>query len=310
MYAGDVVVGQIDTWTFNTNDTAYDAARTQLLDFDAGDLIEIKQSSSRHQTITLTSTPTSSFNIVTVNGRADRGTSSQVPSPFADVTITLTPGPLQGVDYTARAAADAAQADIDTHEASTHNTDANARTAAAAAHAAANTAQGDIDSHEANHPSGGGDDAYEWATEGNTDAIPADKLTNAPSGAPTLTEVASAMVGDADTSSLVIGDTQTGVAIRGAWNSGTYWAFMLDIQWELQDMLDVLDYSVAAIMPIRRRIATNSLNIPFVFDEHSTGFEWAAEAGLLTFKSDNSVTLGSTTDALRAGARVKLYGMS
>ena len=108
----------------------------------------------------------------------------------------------------------------------------------------------------------------DWAESDNDDAIPADKLVNAPGGgsAPTLTEVASVMVGDADTSSLVIGDTQTGVAIRDAWNSGTYWAFMLDIQWELQDMLDVLDYSVAAIMPIRRQIATNSLNIPFVFD--------------------------------------------
>ena len=48
------------------------------------------------------------------------------------------------------------------------------------ARAEARAAQTDIDEHEANHPAG--DDAFDWATEGNADAIPVDKLGNAPAG--------------------------------------------------------------------------------------------------------------------------------
>ena len=48
----------------------------------------------------------------------------------------------------------------------------------ATARAAAAAAQAEIEDHEANHPSGGGtgDDAAPWAEQGNTDLIPAAKF--------------------------------------------------------------------------------------------------------------------------------------
>ena len=49
----------------------------------------------------------------------------------------------------ARDAAASAQADVDAHEASPHNTDTTARAAAATAKGAADTAQADLDAHEA-----------------------------------------------------------------------------------------------------------------------------------------------------------------
>ena len=54
-----------------------------------------------------------------------------------------------GADQTARDAAATAQADLDAHEASTHNTDQTARTAAANARATAEQSQADLDAHEA-----------------------------------------------------------------------------------------------------------------------------------------------------------------
>ena len=160
-YHGAVDVGQIDTWTFNAG-TGYDADQTALLALTVNDSIEFTQSVSRHQTVTLTSIPTLFNTTVTVRGRADRGLSSQIPAN-GQVSVMLIPGAIQGLDQTARdaaaeAAADAAtaQGEIDTHEASTHNTDTTARTAAA-------TAQSDIDDHELNHPSGGGGGAtWHW----------------------------------------------------------------------------------------------------------------------------------------------------
>ena len=124
-----------------------------------------------------------------------------------------------GVDQTARdaadgaqAAADAAQADLDTHEGTPHNHDATARAAAATAQAAADAAQADLDTHErAPHNTDGtartaasaaqarADDAYtladgkvdssgaataardvvaDWAEAENPDPIPAPKLVN------------------------------------------------------------------------------------------------------------------------------------
>ena len=86
------------------------------------------------------------------------------------------------VDQTARNAAasalsraDTAQTEIDTHEATTHNTDTTAR-------ASAEDNADNLTAHELTPHGGSGDDAYGWATEGNTEAIPADKLTNAPGG--------------------------------------------------------------------------------------------------------------------------------
>ena len=90
-------------------------------------------------------------------GTADRLQGNQIPQANANVTVTLAPpGQTPIVDQTARDAAGAAQADVDAHEATTHNTDTTARTNAATAQAAAEAAQTEIDDHEANHPSGGG----------------------------------------------------------------------------------------------------------------------------------------------------------
>lgn len=68
-----------------------------------------------------------------------------------------------GVDQVARDEAQAAQSDIDQHEATPHNHDTTARTEAGNAQTTADSAlsaaeatQQEIDDHEANHPSGGG----------------------------------------------------------------------------------------------------------------------------------------------------------
>ena len=174
MYAGDVVLGQIDTWTFLASG-AFFPSQAQLLVLLPGDTITIRQNTNRYKTIEVTSEPTVANNFVTVRGYADRANHAEIPQAFANVTIIISPGPLQGEDKTARDAAAAAQADIDQHETSTHNTDANARLAAQGAHVLAGQVQTDLNLHEHNHPTQG-DDAFEWATEGNTDVIPTGKV--------------------------------------------------------------------------------------------------------------------------------------
>ena len=52
---------------FNT--TANPTAQAELLELAAGDMIVIEENASRHQTITLTETPTLASGIVTVTGR-------------------------------------------------------------------------------------------------------------------------------------------------------------------------------------------------------------------------------------------------
>ena len=171
VYDGTALVGEIDTWRFNTG-TGYADARTELLDLASGDMVEISQTASRHQTITVTSTPTISGNIVTVSGRADRALSGQIPGSGQGVTVTLIPGPIQGVDQTARDS-------VTDHEGTAHNTDTMARETAmrasdkvdthvlnhpmgtdTTARASAAAAQADIDDHEANHPGGGDGGAF------------------------------------------------------------------------------------------------------------------------------------------------------
>lgn len=112
---GSGLVGDISTWVFNCAGLA--AAQAELLALEVGDSIEIEQAASRHQTITLTSTPTLSGTRVTVLGRFDRGGTSQIPTNFSNVTITLVPGPIQAVDGIARASAAAAQSDADANTA-------------------------------------------------------------------------------------------------------------------------------------------------------------------------------------------------
>ena len=83
-----------------------------------------------------------------------------------------------GVDQTARDAAAAAQTDAD---AAQTDADAAQTTADAAATEVAFTAHAaNASAHHVKTPAGGGggDDAYPWATEGNTDEMPRDKLWN------------------------------------------------------------------------------------------------------------------------------------
>ena len=80
-------------------------------------------------------------------------TTDELIVSFADGTVETTPftpgSGGGGIDQPARDAAAAAQAEIDAHEASPHNTDTTARAAAATAKGAADTAQADLDAHEA-----------------------------------------------------------------------------------------------------------------------------------------------------------------
>ena len=165
MPTDSVVPPAIDTWIFNATGGQYANDRTALLSAAIGDTLEIVQSPTRFQVITLTEVPTLNQFTVTVTGSGSRtgGTGQLWPAGFQTVTVTLVPGPLPGVDQTARNAAqeanddaDAAQtsaddasAEITAHEGTQHNRDDTARNSAA-------TAQTAIDEHEANHPGGSG----------------------------------------------------------------------------------------------------------------------------------------------------------
>ena len=143
-YEGAAGVAQVDNWRFGASG-GFEDARAPLLALRSGDTILIRANASRHQTITLTATPTLAGVRVLVMGTADRGRSAELPLNNGSVTITLTPTPSgggDGTDQTARNAAATAQAEIDAHELATHNTDATARAAAA-------TTQTEIDNHEA-----------------------------------------------------------------------------------------------------------------------------------------------------------------
>ena len=143
-YEGAAGVAQVDNWRFGASG-GFEDARAPLLALRSGDTILIRANASRHQTITLTATPTLAGVRVLVMGTADRGRSAELPLNNGSVTITLTPAPSgggDGTDQTARNAAATAQAEIDAHELATHNTDATARAAAA-------TTQTEIDNHEA-----------------------------------------------------------------------------------------------------------------------------------------------------------------
>ena len=115
-------------WVFATGG-AFNSAQDELLALTAHDEIEIKQSATRFQLITLTIAPTLSGNNVTVTGTTPPRLNHERPENNAAVTVTLIPGPIQGVDQVARDAAGEAEATAD-------------------------AAQTDITDHEANHPSG------------------------------------------------------------------------------------------------------------------------------------------------------------
>ena len=117
--------------------TARDAAAAAQADVDAHEL-------APHNTDTVArSTAVNARQI----GEAAQATADAVRTELT--THETTPhGGGGGTDQMARAAAAAAQAEIDAHEASTHNHDATARAAAATAQGAADTAQADLDTHK------------------------------------------------------------------------------------------------------------------------------------------------------------------
>ena len=145
-YANAEPAGTLDEWIFTTGSNA--EAREQLTDLEIGDVIRIEEFATRHQTITLSLAPGISGLNITIYGTADRAGQFEIPDTNAVVTVTVIPPLPIGIDQTARDSADAAQTEIDAHEASTHNTDTTARTAAA-------TAQAEITAHELT-PHGGG----------------------------------------------------------------------------------------------------------------------------------------------------------
>ena len=189
-FSGTAISPGIYEWVFDTSG-AFAADQALLLALAQFDEVEIRESASRHQLISVTIAPTLSDDNVTVTGTLDRGLSFEIPQNNAPVTIMLIPGPIQGVDQMARDS-------IFEHEASTHNTDSTARTNArnarlvaedaqvdaATAQAAAGTAQtsadtadtnaanaqttantaqtgvngvrADLNAHELNHPGGSG----------------------------------------------------------------------------------------------------------------------------------------------------------
>ena len=208
-YHGLVVLGQVDTWTFAASGT-YFGAQAQMVPLQVGDFIEIRQSTSRYQTIELSREVEISSNIVTVNGYADRAHHSEIPQGFQAVTITIMPGPLQGVDKVARRAVEVVQENLDDHEGSTHNTDATARLAAQGAHILAGQVETDLNLHEHNHP-----------------------LTNAPSGVDAAPVLIGSVTVPAGTTPFTIrlSDAQAD-AFYAAYNAGTYPSgYRIDVQW-------------------------------------------------------------------------------
>ena len=151
-FVGTAISPGIYEWVFDTGGS-FSAARNQLLGLTAHDEIEIRQTATRHQLITLTLAPTLSGDNVTVTGTLDRGESRLLPANNSNVTILLIPGPIQGVDQTARDDAAAAQTTADTN------------TSALAAHAGMATAH-----HTP--PTGGTDDAAVQALINTHAAMP------------------------------------------------------------------------------------------------------------------------------------------
>ena len=208
-YGGTVLAGQVDTWQFAASG-AWFGAQAQLLVLLPGDTITIRQNASRFQVVEVTAEPTVANNIVSVRGTTERALAGQIPQSFASVTITISPGPLQGEDKTARAAAAAVQVNLDDHEGSTHNTDATARLQAQGAHILAGQVQTDLNLHEHNHP-----------------------LTNAPSGVDAAPVLIGSVTVPAGTTPFTIRlSSAQADAFYAAYNAGTYpGGYRIDVQW-------------------------------------------------------------------------------
>ena len=189
-YVGTAISPGIYEWVFDTGG-AYASAQAELLALMPFDEVEIRQSATRHQLISVTLVPTLSGDNVTVTGTTTPRLSHERPQSNANVTVLLIPGPVQGVDQMARdsifeheasahntdttarasartailqandanVAADAAQLAADTAQLAANNADANASTAQTSANTAqtgVNALRTDLTAHENNHPGGGG----------------------------------------------------------------------------------------------------------------------------------------------------------
>ena len=85
----------------------------------------------------------------TASSAATAAATAQTTANSAQAEIDAHEATPHNTDQTARDAAAAAQAEIDAHEATPHNTDTTARASAATAQSTANAAQAEIDAHEA-----------------------------------------------------------------------------------------------------------------------------------------------------------------
>ena len=136
-YLGTAIPGSpgIYQWVFDTGG-AFNAARAELLALMAHDEIVLRQNASRFQLLTLTETPTLSGDNVIVVATTTPRLNHERPDNNATIVVTLIPGPIQGVDQTARDLAGKAQAAAETNAlaiSSFSGTDQTARDAAAAA---------------------------------------------------------------------------------------------------------------------------------------------------------------------------------
>lgn len=91
--------------------------------------------------------------------------------------------------------------------------------------------------------------------------------------------------------------------ILSAWNSGTYWAMLLDMQWEVQSQIVG---QATALIPIRREVqADASLRAHFVTNINSAtvdrGYLWLASG---------TARLKFAANSIPANAVIKLYGVS
>ena len=135
--------------------------------------------------------------------------------------------------------------------------------------------------------------------EDTTTEVPMDMMGGL-MAAPTFTEVATATEGGAADDEI---DFSNHAAVNAAWNSGTYWAFLVEMQYDDGDVI----YSQAhALIPIRRSIDTGrSLRAHFVSNTSNP----KADRGYLQMSS-GTAKLKFDDNSIPAGAVCKLFGVS
>ena len=139
-----------------------------------------------------------------------------------------------------------------------------------------------------------------WITNAS-EQIPANKLGNAvAAGSPTFTELATATIGATATQTVNLN-----ADLRSDWNSGTYWAFLFQMNWSSSA---TLKHQTTALIPIRTALAaTHRLRIRFTFDDNDV----SAEGAYLQLQANGTVSSVSTsTAALPANANISIQGMN